>query len=170
MRCMGAFFIEIFALEDLMTDVTATYSPDDTKLRLYPGIHRLDTDDYNLLKANGFQWAPKQELFVAPMWTPAREDILLQLAGEISDEYTSLVDRAEERADRFVGYSNSRAFEAESLIGSMKSLADNILFGQPILVGHHSEKNAHKHAEQIETACVVPSTHLKPPNTGQAVS
>jgi hypothetical protein len=44
----------------------------------------------------GFIYAPKQELFVAPMWTPEREDILIELCAEIDDEDTSLVERAEE--------------------------------------------------------------------------
>ncbi|EBI7725070.1 hypothetical protein FX356_19475 [Salmonella enterica] len=59
----------------------ATYSPDDNKLRLYAAL-RLDDETYQKIHAVGFRWAPKQELFVAPAWTPAREDVLLSLAGE----------------------------------------------------------------------------------------
>ncbi len=44
---------------------TATYSPEDNKLRLYPSC-RLDSETYARVKAAGFRWAPKQELFVAP--------------------------------------------------------------------------------------------------------
>jgi hypothetical protein len=47
------------------------------------------------VKAAGFRWAPKQDLFVAPMWTPAREDLLIELCGEIDDEDTSLVERGD---------------------------------------------------------------------------
>jgi hypothetical protein len=39
-------------------------------------------------------------------WTPSRADLLLELCGEIGDEDTSLVERAEERADRFDSYSD----------------------------------------------------------------
>ena len=53
--------------------LTATYSPDDNKLRLYAST-RLDPETYARVKAAGFKWAPKQQLFVAPMWTPGRED------------------------------------------------------------------------------------------------
>jgi hypothetical protein len=43
------------------------------------------------------------------MWTPSREDLLIELAAEIEDEDRSLVDRAEERADRIqVNRSHSR--------------------------------------------------------------
>jgi protein-L-isoaspartate O-methyltransferase len=128
---------------------TATYSPDDNKLRLYP-VARLDADTYKRVKDAGFSWAPKQELFVAPMWTPEREELLIELAGEIGDEDTSLCDRAEQRAERFEDYSDKRAADAESARDGVAAIADNIPFGQPILVGHHSEKRARKDAERIE--------------------
>ena len=52
---------------------TATYSVEDNKLRIYVP-DRLDDELYQALKAVGFKWAPKQELFVA-YWNPKREDI-----------------------------------------------------------------------------------------------
>jgi hypothetical protein len=128
---------------------TATYSPDDNKLRLYASS-RLDKETYDKVKAAGFKWAPKQELFVAPMWTPSREDLLIEMAGEIDDEDKSLVERAEERADRFDDYSANRASDAESARKRVAAIADNIPFGQPILVGHHSEKHARADAKRIE--------------------
>jgi hypothetical protein len=129
--------------------LTATYSPEDNKLRLYAAT-RLDADTYTRVKAAGFAWAPKQELFVAPMWTPEREDLLLDLAGDITDEDTSLADRAEERADRFRDYSTARAQDADHAQKAVHAIADMIPFGQPILVGHHSEKHARKDAERID--------------------
>jgi len=68
-----------------MQTLTATYSPEDNKLRLYSSS-RLDSATYERVKATGFKWAPRQELFVAPMWTPVREDLLMELCGEIGDE------------------------------------------------------------------------------------
>ena len=59
----------------------ATYSPDENKLRLYSST-RLDRDLYARVRGAGFIYAPKQELFVAPMWTPEREDLLIELWGE----------------------------------------------------------------------------------------
>lgn len=53
--------------------ITATYSPEDNKLRLYPS-ERLDKETYDRVKAAGFAWAPKQQIFVAPMWTPLADD------------------------------------------------------------------------------------------------
>lgn len=127
----------------------ATYSPEDNKLRIYPEC-RLDKDVYLRLKNNGFIWAPKQELFVAPMWTPTREDICLELCGEIEDEDKSLVERAEERNQRFESYSENRRKDAETAKAAVSAIAENIPFGQPILVGHHSEKRARRHAEKIQ--------------------
>ncbi len=131
------------------SDYKATYSPEDNKLRLYSAI-RLDEETYQRVRAEGFKWAPKQDLFVAPKWTPEREDFLLELCGEIGDEDTSLVDRAEMRAERFEVYSDKREAEAEQTKDYVKSITDNIPLGQPILVGHHSENRARKDAERIE--------------------
>lgn len=131
-----------------MSDFAATYSPDDNKLRLY-AARRLEPELYARVKAAGFKWAPKQDLFFAT-WTPAREDLALELAGEVDDEDTSLVDRAEERAERFKGYSDNRARDAKQATEAVRQIADGIPFGQPILVGHHSEKRARKDAEKIE--------------------
>ena len=48
------------------------------------------------IRAGGFKWAPKQALFVAPMWTPEREDLLVELCGEIDElsERLDLISRA----------------------------------------------------------------------------
>lgn len=129
--------------------MTATYSPDDNKLRLYT-TSRLDRELYERVHAAGFKFAPKQDLFVAPMWTPGREDLLLELCGEIDDEDKSLTERAEERADRFDDYSDSRARDAATARAGVEQVSKRFEFGQPILVGHHSERKARKDAERIE--------------------
>jgi len=59
----------------------ATYDPADDKLRLRASS-RLDAETYTKVKGVGFAWAPKQDLFYA-IWSPAREDLLVALAGEI---------------------------------------------------------------------------------------
>ncbi|WP_143760198.1 DUF3560 domain-containing protein, partial [Colwellia marinimaniae] len=85
-----------------------------------------------------------------PMWTPAREDLLMELCGEIGDEDTSLVERAEERADRFEDYSDKRADDAAAARNAVQAIGQRFEFGQPILVGHHSERKARKDAERME--------------------
>lgn len=129
--------------------VSATYSPEDNKLRLSCS-QRLDKELYLRVKSAGFAWAPKQEVFVAPKWTPGREDLAIELAGEIGDEDTSLVDRAEQRAERFEQYGENRLADAERAHKAVHAIADGIPLGQPILVGHHSERHARRDAEKIE--------------------
>jgi hypothetical protein len=116
--------------------LTATYSPEDNKLRLYPGSLRLDDDTYQRVCAAGFKWAGSQQLFVAQMWTPTREDLLLELCGELGDEDTTLVDRAETRADRFSDYSDKRMQESEAARAGAKRIADGIPFGQGLPQSH----------------------------------
>lgn len=129
-------------------ECSATYSPDDNKLRLY-SVAKLPDDIYQKVRAAGFIWAPRQELFVAPAWSPERADLLLELCGEIDDEDKSLVERAEERAERFEEYSEKRADEAHRARERVDDLAGGIPLGQPIIVGHHSERHARKAAEKI---------------------
>ncbi|EKQ8001210.1 DUF3560 domain-containing protein [Raoultella ornithinolytica] len=126
-----------------------TYSPDDNKLRLYASL-RLDEETYKKVHDAGFRWAPKQGLFMAPAWTPGREDVLLSLAGDIGDEDSTLFDRQEQRAERFNDYSDKRAGESERELAHVDALASAIPFGQPILVGHHSERRARRDAQRIE--------------------
>ncbi len=127
----------------------ATYSPDDNRLRLYSPA-RLDDETYRRVKAAGFKFAPRQNLFFAPGWTPYREDLLIALCGEIGDEDTTLVERAEARAERFGEYGARRAGEAESAREGVAAIAKHIPFGQPILVGHHSEGRARRDAARID--------------------
>lgn len=127
---------------------SATYDPVDDKLRLTASA-RLDAELYQRVKKCGFRWAPKQDLFFA-VWNPAVEDICIELAGEIGDEDSTLIERAENRAERFEGYSEKRTSEAESAHAAVAAIADNIPLGQPILVGHHSERHARRDAEKIQ--------------------
>src|SRR5690554_3404611 len=96
-----------------MTTFTATYSPEDNKLRLYASS-RLDAETYQRVKSAGFVWAPKQELFVAPKWTPGREDLLVELAGEIEPEEMTLVERAQAKAERLDALARKRHREANA--------------------------------------------------------
>lgn len=96
-----------------MTTYTATYSPEDNKLRLYASS-RLDAETYERVKAAGFVWAPKQELFVAPKWSPRREDLLIELAGEIEPEEMTLAERAQAKAERLDNLAHKRHREANA--------------------------------------------------------
>lgn len=128
---------------------TATYSPDDNKIRITCD-RRIDSDTFARLKAAGYIWAPKQGCMVAPMWTPSRYDLALELAGEVGDDDTTLADRAEERAERFENYSDKRARDGDRAHSAAQATGERFAMGQPILIGHHSERKARKDAQKIE--------------------
>jgi hypothetical protein len=127
----------------------ATYDAADDKLRLRASS-RLDDEIYARVKAAGFGWAPKQDLFYA-IWSPAREDLLVELAGEVDDEGTTPEERVAQRSERFATYQGKRAGDAEQACKAVAAVADGIPLGQPILVGHHSERHARRDADKIES-------------------
>jgi hypothetical protein len=131
--------------------IDATYSPEDNKLRLYPS-QRLDMDLYARIRAAGFKWAPKQELFVAPAWTPEREDLCTELAGDIEPEQTTLAERAEAKAERLDELAEKRERESNQYYEASSRIAEQFAGGQPILVGHHSERRARKDQQRMHAA------------------
>ena len=81
---------------------TATYSPEDNKLRLY--VDRVPRDEYEALRAAGFVSTPKQDCDFVATWTPEREDLALSYLAEgedIDDEDYSPEERSADRAERF---------------------------------------------------------------------
>lgn len=94
------------------------------------------------VKAAGFKWAPRQQLFVAPRWTPAREDFCLEIAGEITAEETTLVERAEAKAERLNELAAKRQRQSDSFFCAADRISQRFANGQPILIGHHSERKA----------------------------
>jgi hypothetical protein len=146
-----------------MTTYTATYSPEDNKLRLYASS-RLDAETYARVKDAGFKWAPKQELFVAPKWTPSREDLAIELAGDIEPEDMTLAERAALKAERLETLAAKRYADAQAQFkrADMREEVSGIPFGQPVLVGHHSER---KHRKAIERASRALSQAVKSEQT-----
>lgn len=119
---------------------TATYSPEDNKIRIYPA-QRLDDelgDEYASFKAAGYKWASKQECFVCPRWTPHAEDWALRLCGEIDDEDYSPEERSADRAERFGDYRDKRSAEAHGH-------ADTFEAG-PAAFGHQNRARAERQA------------------------
>jgi hypothetical protein len=58
-------------------------------------------------------------------------------------------DRRLARVERLREWSDKRATRAASTLNQAKQMADAIPFGQPILVGHHSEKRDRNYRERI---------------------
>lgn len=134
-----------------MTKYSATYSPEDNKIRIYAS-ERLDAETYARVKEAGFQWAPKQELFVAPKWTPGREDLALELAGDIEPEEMTLAERAMIKAERLDKLAERKNADANAYARRADDLSQAFRSGQPILIGHHSERKARKTQERMNSA------------------
>lgn len=127
---------------------TATYSLSDDKIRIYT-LARLPKEVYDRVHSLGFTNAPRQGFFFQT-WTPGREDLALELCGDIEDEDTTPAERAAARSERFAVYSAHAGERAASIRSNVEQMTDGIPLGQPILVGHHSQKRAEKVAEKIE--------------------
>ncbi|MFI5809175.1 DUF3560 domain-containing protein [Streptomyces sp. NPDC051561] len=59
-------------------------------------------------------------------------------------------ERAEFRAERYAGYADNAASRSDAAWKAARQIADGIPFGQPILVGHHSEARARRDHERID--------------------
>lgn len=130
---------------------SATYSVEDDKLRI-SASERLDPEMYARVKELGFRWAPLQKLFVASRWTPQRESLSIELAGEIKPEQTTLAERAEVKAARLDALADKRERESIVYADAAVKISERFQAGQPILVGHHSERKAMKDKQRMDAA------------------
>jgi len=85
------------------------------------------------LKANGFEDA-------------GSEGMKLSYADQVEREQ----EKAAERADRMADRSRKADQESDSRFNAAHKLGSMIPMGQPILVGHHSEKMHRRHIEKID--------------------
>lgn len=122
-------------------DFDATYSPEDNKLRI-TASYRFEDALWQDFKKLGFRWAPKQEIFVHPMWRPDVEDFCLKMAGSIEPEEMTMVERAQFKNDRIDGYIANRHRDVNAFTAAADRYGERFAGGQPILVGHHSENQA----------------------------
>lgn len=143
------------------TDFNATYSPEDNKLRLYADV-RIDAEDWQTMKKNGWKWAPRQELFFA-FWSVSNEDFCLAIAGDILPEEMTMCERAEAKAKRLLILAEKRATQCLGYQRAANDLKYRLDNNQPILLGHHSQRKAERTSKQIDTAIE------KAKETGQAV-
>jgi len=104
-------------------NITATFSCEDNKLRIYAS-ERLDDDIYQRVKDAGFRWAPK----------------------------TTLAERAELKAERLENLAVKRAHQSSVFFNAADEISRRFEFGQPILVGHHSERKARKDQQRMHSA------------------
>jgi hypothetical protein len=116
-----------------------TINWEDGKLRLY-AAKRLPKQDFRKLMDLGFRYVRGDEVIFYASYTPAREDLLYDWFGieTLLDDDTSMRERAEERSERYEGYSEN----ADKRAKDHRQTANDVLpspVEQPILIGHHSE-------------------------------
>lgn len=128
-----------------MYDHRATLNLDDGWIRFWPDS-RLSEDDYRLVTQTiGIHWKRAEQCFAGP-WTTQKEDQLKEHFGvELESDDTDLLQVAQERADYYRSYSENAAERSRNHHAISNSAVAMIPFGQPILVGHHSER-AHRQA------------------------
>lgn len=97
------------------------------------------------LKADGWRWSGYRKA-----WHNQRKYVKPPAGVEYEDG--GEVNYAEERADRLEERADKAAGQASAKMGAFKSIHDNIPFGQPILVGHHSERRHRRDLERARNA------------------
>ena len=126
-------------------ELEATINWEDGKLRLY-AAKRLPKKDFKKLMDAGYRYVRGDEVIFYASYTPSREDLLYDHfgIGELLDDDTSMRELAENRSERYEGYSDHAAGRASD----HRETADKLLpspVDQPILIGHHSERR-HRNA------------------------
>lgn len=68
-----------------------------------------------------------------------------------ADQVQSLIDRKTARAEKFEGYSENAAVRSESAFNEVNSISSMIPSGQPILIGHHSERRHRRDLKRMDS-------------------
>jgi hypothetical protein len=134
-------------------------------------IDRNDTEARAAAKAAGFKWSSNLGSWFLPRnWSePTRRQKIAQLQGALGHDNVHLEDagrgvtttaaereadaraRAADRATHMDAKAQRLATEADVRFGRAKAIGDMIPFGQPILVGHHSEARHRRDLAKIDT-------------------
>lgn len=128
-----------------------TINYDDGWLRFDPGEH-LGKELFAFIAQKVMSWKRGEQKFAGP-WTPEREDFFREYFGvEMEPDDTDLLQLAYRRAEYYKAWSHSahkRSAEAHKRFGDIMSY---IPLGQPILVGHHSEKRHRRDLANAESS------------------
>lgn len=123
-----------------------------------------------ILKGCGWRWSrnlgswyvPQSRDKAAKTWTIDNTNTRLQAAGHnvtvtIDDTHRTTaeveadkIDRQADRVDALEAKADRRQQTADAIDTRAHQLAQRVPFGQPILVGHHSENRMRRHYEQLD--------------------
>lgn len=141
-----------------MSAITLTHTPAEGTLA--DGTSRGDTAGA-VLKANRFRFSRSLGMWYLPhsryksanSWLIERTAAALRDAGHsvevtidndavrsFAEAEAERAERAEARAERFAGYADNAAARSDARSRAGHGMLDAIPMGQPILVGHHSER------------------------------
>lgn len=131
----------------------AILSYDDGKIRLVVGALN-SRDDYIKLKNLGFRFLRAFEdgerAWVAP-WSPRRANLVENYFGiEVMIEEVDLLAISEARSEQYAEYASNAEKRREIAIDAANEITNHIPAGQPILVGHHSEKRHRRDLEKVK--------------------
>lgn len=133
---------------------SATLSFVDGRIRFYAD-GRLPKDEFTTItKTWGFKYHRSESAFVA-LYTPSREDYLgktYQVELEEEDTQSREWERdmlVDAKLERFEKYGDNAAKRAQQASDESSRMASFIPLGQPILVGHHSEKSDRAYRARI---------------------
>jgi hypothetical protein len=142
-------------------EIVVDHTGDGTLVR---GTSRDDKDVIHSLKAAGFKWSRNLDAWYLPRtWGEATRDLRVkQLERALGDKITvqrgertksgtaedwvaARIERGEARAEELEARAERHSNEADALMARSDAHVAGIPFGQPILVGHHSERR-HRNA------------------------
>ncbi|WP_425449512.1 DUF3560 domain-containing protein [Dethiothermospora halolimnae] len=113
------------------------------------------------LKLNRFRWSRRNKCWYAKE-TPDRKELAIELTSDekaleiINSSYKDVVKQDFERAEARIKYYEDKAkyLEEQSKEEHKKGaeIRSHIPFGQPILVGHHSEKGHRRAIKRLENS------------------
>ncbi|GAA1270669.1 hypothetical protein GCM10009665_68740 [Kitasatospora nipponensis] len=128
--------------------------------------------EYGRTQRQPFRWSRNLDCWYLPhsrdhaTYTPSLER-LAQRLRDASLDVTLTVDnadrrtfdeaeqdreeRAEARAERFAGYADNAARNSQAAWKASHAISERFEFGQPILVGHHSEARARRDRERMDS-------------------
>ncbi|MDT0459141.1 DUF3560 domain-containing protein [Streptomyces sp. DSM 41527] len=129
--------------------------------------------EYGRTQRQRFRWSRNLDCWYLPhsrdhaTYTPSLER-LAQRLRDAGFEVTLTIDnadrrsfseaekgreeKADSRAERFGGYADNAARNSEAAWRSSHEISERFAFGQPILIGHHSEGRARRDHERMDNA------------------
>jgi hypothetical protein len=134
----------VSARQKLVNSTTAsdaTYNKATGYMRIYFN-EKPNTETIQEMKERGFRYKPYDKSWSAS-WNPERGNYASKLTGKPLDE-VNISKFSEAKADRLQEAANKHQTKSNQYSDAEHKILDNIPLGQPILVGHHSEKHHRK--------------------------